>query len=903
MSFNYQGFSITKKMSISGKDKIIRQKPIFSGLIIFLLLLVCPFTYAQDMTDIDLDELSGQAASEGLTMSVRPSFGTLIRQWCYFPIRITLENNGSSRRGRLRIISQDPSYPLSATFEAECDIPTNSRKTYFLYPYFLESDPSPAIIIEYVERNNTIASTVVEMDNLQPEERLWIEVADEGPDFVFLSGMQLPNGTTFSEIATYAAEEQNSYPYGYGYGGNHEELMITYPPSTNVMAWSRPEYLPDRQEGYQSVDGLILNTRRFYELSQDQRIALAEWIVAGGSVIMWLGEDPNSYQGSFLTGSTDGSGWSGPTALTQVPVRTTLGSLSSLTGFIEQRSFIGNFPVTYASPSDAATLLAENGTPVLQHIRLGRGDILLSGLDLSSLKSTAPAGLNEYFRFMMGWLISQDKELDPLLKGNSSSQSMYFQERVVGNPYVERSHFWVLNNFDNILQSDNLTALPRPDLLLLFLLGYILIVGPLNYFILLKLRHREWLWYTIPLVVTAFVLISYTWALGTKGSRLMLSRTNIIDAYPHQNTAWESSYFGIFSPAGRRYDIRLDEQNDLIRRLETPTVESGYLGTREQQYTGEVLNLIQFAEGNSTRIDDAYIRIWSELHFESEGLVQSPGYVEAVDVSLTESHLTGTLNFNVPAGIEHPFVYYNGRRGYSIDHLDDVDFNGTGSCEFDIFLGVGSDLNSSLIPRNAIADRTTRLRNGIIQAVNHRPVENSTTTEIILAGWVSGPGERPVTHPRIRTITEETLVLFHIPFSVNSGTIEFADSNGHVVAMQASAMDLDSSGGLYLEDGGFLYAMSFMPAGDGAVFPDSLQFSLDAESTHSLIDTYAFDQWDGSWTLLPPAGEYKDRYTYRIRDVSRFLTPDGMSIFLKIAGDQEHTGEIMMVSNITPYEP
>ncbi len=897
-------------MSAIGKEQIkgrinqvqaVSKRNLLLTCILVFLLLLNPVTYAQDTSDAGTGSPPGEITAEGMTMDVRASFGPLVRQWCYFPVRITIENAGSSRRGQLRIISQDPLNPLSATFEAECDIPTNSRKTYFLYPYFLEHDPSPAIIVEYVERNNTIASATLEFDNLREEERLWIEVADEGSDFVFLSGMQMPYGTTFSEIATYAAEEQQNYGYGYGY--NQEEQMILYPSASNAMAWTRPEFLPDRSEGYHAVEGLILNTRRFYELSQEQREALADWIVSGGSVIMWLGEDPNSYQGSFLTGAIDGSGWTGPSALTRQPIRTTLPALTSITGFTEQRSVLGTFPVTYATDPHVTTLLAEDGIPVLQHIRLGRGDILLSGLDLSSLKSTSPSGLTDYLRFMMGYLISRNDELDPLVKGEATSSMHYYQERTIGNPYVERSHFWVLHDFDNVLQSDNLTALPRPDLLVLFLLAYILIVGPVNYFILLKLRHREWLWYTIPLIVTVFVLISYTWALGTKGSRLMLSRANIIDAYPHQQAAWESSYFGIFSPAGRRYDIKLDSPYDLIRRLETPSPSMGYLGQPDQQYSGEVLNLVQFAEGGETRIDDAYIRIWSELHFESEGSVQPPGYVEAVDVSLVDSHLTGVLNFNIARELEHPFVFYYGRRGFSIDHLEGVTLEGSGSADFDIFLAVGSDLNTSLLPRDAGPARNTRIRNGILQAVNHRPFDNSPTDEIILAGWISGPGERAVTSPRIRASTEETLVLFHIPVSVTSGEIEFADSSGHLVVFQSTDTELDSSGNMYIEDGGLLYTMSFLPTSIDAGHPDSLQITFDAEVTAVRFDVYAFDHLNGTWNLIPAINNDKGQFLYRLGDVTRYLSPDGTTVFLKILGDQGSPGDVISIANITPYEP
>jgi len=894
-------------------NRIIWRLPVGALILIAIFLFVTPSILpAQDIIE-DIELLTERAVEapeiglEGLTMETRVCLGNLVRQGCYFPVKVTLENNGPSRRGELRIVSEDVTHPFTATFMAECDIPTNSRKSYYIYPYILNQDSSPALYIQYVEKSLPLATDVIELDFLDDDEKLWIEVADEGADFVFLSGLALPDGSSFSDISVFATEERASRPFfggGYSPGGVPTVSNIRYRPVTPAMVWVRPQNLPDRVEGYEGVSGIIMNTRRWDVLSVVQRKALAEYVISGGAIVMWLAEDEKRYQGSFLTGAFDESGVSGPYALSEPTVRTTLSALRTIPGFSENRSIIGDFPCTYATDSSARTLFSEDGVPILQHITFGRGDILLSGLDLKALKSTSsPVGLSFYANFMVGYLMSLDDRAQPIVKVNPELTAGGYRGGPRGaavNPYVERSVYRFLHEMNNALQSDKLTALPSLAAIAYFLILYILVVGPINYYILLKMRHREWLWYTIPVIVTCFIILTYTWAMQTKGNRLTLTRVNILDVYPTEDVGWQSSYFSLFSPAARRYKVEVEGSN-LIRGMQTPSLGMAF-GDMGQQSQGDVLTLVHYGRDGSAFVDGAYIKIWSEEHFESSGAVYNSGSIEVENVTLRDHQLVGRLNVDLDYGISNPFIFYylhGGFAGAKIEAEDNILQN-----ESTVF-GINLDNTAAMLPGGVTAGpidtaRGQLLRDNALKILRSRPFRNSGEDEIILAGWLSSEPPMPLVNPRVRSVIEETLVLIHIPLHVEVGVAPIEGARGRILGMQASKMEITDGGNLLLTDGILLYALTFPSHASSISMPDSLRINIatDTEETAPIFFSI-YNHSSETWDTIGEAGQTLTTIMLRIGNLGRYLGPDGRTLLMRIEGDAEVPGDVIALGGVS----
>ncbi len=870
---------------------------------IALLLLVGVlggYSYAQEDEDEE-KEPQTIAEADGLLIEAEVLFRGYFKQGCYFPVKVSVENSGRGRRGEIRIVSQDPQNVLSAVFVAECDIPANSRKTFVLYPYLLNDDPSPALYVQYFERS-PLLTTQVELQHVRDDERLWVEVSDEGYDFGFLTDISLSECSSFSELDQYLLDEQafgapTGYPtYGHGSPAAGQNTY-EYDPVHPLMTTCRPGDLPDRPEGYQAVDGVILNTRRYYELSEEQKAALTEWVISGGSVIVWLADDTLRYQGSFLTGAVDGSGWLGPSAITEEPVRTTLTGLRTMPAFVGESAVDGDFPITYTQQPSARTLLAESGLPVLQHIKLGRGDILLSGIDLSALSSAGARGLERYFSFMIGYLMSLDDRLNMDLPPLQPTYPYSRNIRGQANPFPEGSIYRILYEFDNVLQSDKLTALPGLHAISLFLASYVILIGPINYFILLKLRRREWLWYTIPVLVAGFCLFSYGWALGTKGSRLLLTRVSIEDAYPEQGIGWETSALGLFSPVARNYDIHLASERDLIRALEFPSTQMGIPGFGggmgvERIGMGDALTLVQDGRNGEAYIRDSHIRIWSEAHYVSEGATSFPGIVMLEDVGLDGTHLTGTVNVDLDFDLHGAFLLYATRGGY-VNQMLAQDPDGlvrSGSFDFDLNLDMRSSrLPSAVHHRSTTSEKAIQLRDTAISAIGDRRIDGSGEDELILAGWRSGAGDRAMSNPHAKVTADETLVLIHLPLRIEGGDFSVDAARGAIIAIQAGRMELETtstSSALTLTNGRILYAVNFPPVVNPVNVPETLEInvSVDRLAGQAQVIVTVFNHRNGSWVEFPPFHATNTRVTVRVQGLGRYLAPDGRTMFIAVEG-------------------
>jgi hypothetical protein len=110
--------------------------------------------------------------------------------------------------------------------------------------------------------------------------------------------------------------------------------------------------------------------------------------------------------------------------------------------------------------------------------------------------------------------------------------------------------------------------LPPAELLLVVIVGYIVLIGPVSYLVLRRMDRRELAWVTAPALVIVFSFGSYGIGSAMKGSDIIINRISLARTTSAGTAASVSTYAGIFSPSRDNYDLTI-EADALVSSLNT----------------------------------------------------------------------------------------------------------------------------------------------------------------------------------------------------------------------------------------------------------------------------------------------------------------------------------------------
>lgn len=226
----------------------------------------------------------------------------------------------------------------------------------------------------------------------------------------------------------------------------------------------------------------------------------------------------------------------------------------------------------------------------------------------------------------------------------------------------------------------------------LFIILYILVVGPVDYLILkFVFRRLEWTWFTFPLVVVAVSVAAYYTAYALKGNDQKINAVDIVDidlrtaafsADPDQVQAYGRSFFCVLSPRIQNYTIGVEpnpawwnapeaavpsaQPVDWLGRPDSGAFGMGRSGTqglfrRPYSYAPEARGLINVP-----------IPVWTTKSFSAawETSLKNPFagklvYHQAA-VGGKDLKLSGTLRSRLAVDLEDLWIFY-GDRCWQVD--------------------------------------------------------------------------------------------------------------------------------------------------------------------------------------------------------------------------------------------
>jgi hypothetical protein len=328
---------------------------------------------------------------------------------------------------------------------------------------------------------------------------------------------------------------------------------------TTLMIRPAPAEMPQQALGYCAYDLVVLVQDGFSELRNHQLDALASWIEAGGSaLILPATARPDPAHVEFLN------------RLFKAP---------------EQE------PRFFTDPSGRLAASAESIDANVHFVRHGLGRVIVATGNTDPLAQADSVLWRRVCAFL--WRLRHDQSAEFISRAKWNAELLKFDpDRAVHDVYgisrIRPSEAVLapiaLQTGDQLLQHllpHDLRVLPL-SLVGLLLFGYVLVIGPGDYFLLGAIRRRKWTWGLFPAVTVgcAWVVVSLAhWYMAVRDDRAAVTFLDIGD----DNRVVRSNRFEVlFSGA---------------ERTATTEVQQGILtAMNHQQFGGSTWHLYQNAQ-------------------------------------------------------------------------------------------------------------------------------------------------------------------------------------------------------------------------------------------------------------------------------------------------------------------
>ncbi len=353
--------------------------------------------------------------------------------------------------------------------------------------------------------------------------------------------------------------------------------------------------LPPMSEAWKALDVLVVSDADTGPMTDGQKAALKAWVSGGGRLLAAGGP---SWQ-KTVAGLAD--------LLPVQPNGTeTVNGLEALAAYANEAAPAGAAIAAVGTVRPGAQVLVTDG--LLAGQPLGYGAVFFLAMDpaLAPLKSWA--GMEGVYRALLS------------VSGERPGWANLYRNWYNGGEAV--------STIPGV-------SLPHVLQIIVFLGGYVLAIGPLNYFILRRLKRREWAWVTVPVLVVLFTGITYTAGFSLRGTRPTLHRLAVAQVWENSDRAEVEALIGIFSPNRDEYDLSI--AGDMLLK---PFPSDAYYGALDTSLDGSPVE-----QGDSVVVRRVRVDVGAVKPFWVQGQVAAPKFVSNLkyDVQGTQAALDGTI--------------------------------------------------------------------------------------------------------------------------------------------------------------------------------------------------------------------------------------------------------------------
>lgn len=564
-------------------------------------------------------------ASAAATLEVKATAGVSgkAKYQSVVPLQVTVKNNGADFSGDMAINSSN-SYEAASALVVPIDIAAGEEKTFTFYldglaDYSYSDTDLFAFYEGSIEKGKKIA--------YKGTKRLQSNFLDPSSTFIYTLTDKSDRLSALLRLSTFVAQS------------NVEVFNI------NQL---KDYTLPEDSQGLAMANVIVVDEVAIADLTPKQQEALLKWVQDGGTLLLGAADQINATAGVFKEYL--------PLSLSQEMTAISAEALTKLSG-----GGIFTQPISvYAATSSEGSLpvLTENNEVLAAKKKVGSGEVIQTTF---SLGDQPLASMDGY-----GALLAKVINIQSI-----SQQGMMRQGQ---SPLDQISY--ELRNINELFPSFEVSV----SYMLIVIILYILIIGPILYFVLKKADKREHAWWIIPSISVVLSIVLFI--VGAK-DRIVQPQVQQSAFYKVNEDNSVNGYYVESILTNRSGDFVVNaDQNTTAVALRNYNNFTGTMGPlHESSYIKEN------ASGSTLTLRD--LSYWSVQSFGGKTSAQNIGKMD-IDITLKNEKLTGTVKNNFPFALKDVTLI----SGVKEVKLGDIEANGT--------LQVNKELKTTVLQKPSI---------------------------------------------------------------------------------------------------------------------------------------------------------------------------------------------------------
>ncbi|GAC1350326.1 MAG: hypothetical protein NVSMB27_31760 [Ktedonobacteraceae bacterium] len=622
-----------------------------------------------------------RAPTNAPTFQVSAGFNARYRDGNWVPFQISLSNGGADFAGSISINAPspyagqgNPNLLPSPAYKAAITLANSAQKQITMYiPINLNAPGfTQQINIDLLDSNGSRVSRQSSTISALGQNDIFVgTLSDQNTGFNALYSVPLPN-----QGGTMIVETLNA---------------STLPPSAAVL---------------KNFDLIVLDNFTSSTLSNDQLTALQTWVNQGGALIEAGGPEwrrtLSTLPASLLPVTINGSGTL-PRGTRLLPFGSAIQQAS--TGAIDApvTVSIGHSLVSSGGVNGSATstILASGGIPLIVQEREGQGIICYLAFDPTLEPVASWSGANTLWKGLVQRTLG-----DKLLNSN--------------NGFVQVNPLQT-GGLGGLLQNLLSNAFPSPWLLLLLVLGYLVMLGPVRLLIVRWSKRRDWSWRIVLSSIVVFSLLTYGLAIQQKGASILSNSVSIIQLNQGASSAHVTTYVGVFVLNQGDYQVHIPG-NGLVQ----PSTDQNFAS--QSPDSAPLTTISPGQNGTDVKLQGVTFSTTRSLIADRDRAIQ--GGIDS-QLRLRNGVLSGTVTNTLSYGLSDVYVLMSNSFA-RVGHL-------SAGQSAQVRLVLNSSSNNAGMQGQSLADQLAA-SNSLPTPFNGSPPQNELERHMAILAALSGEG-------------------------------------------------------------------------------------------------------------------------------------------------------------------